>query len=132
MRTILLLSTMLFMGCAHQDPWTTGDTVLQGIYMAAVIADGHMTTQIQYHPNIREAGIIASEILGANPDTSDTWLYMGTLMITNYLIARALPQGWRSIWQVGTTVPHVLAVNDGHQMGLFGEPCTRHQKEYPC
>lgn len=128
----MLLPLVFLFGCASQDPWTTGDTVLQGIYTASALADGYMTTKIQDHPNIIENGMVAKEFLGPNPSTSDTWMYIGTLIITNYFIARALPTGWRSIWQVGTTTRHVLAVNHGHQIGLFGEPCTRNQEEHPC
>jgi hypothetical protein len=131
-RRVILLSLIILGGCAHSDPWTTGDTVLQTVYTASALADGYMTTKIQDHPNIIENGRIAKQFLGPNPSDSDTWMYIGTLIVTNYLIARALPQGWRSIWQVGTTIPHVLAVNSGHQMGLFATPCTRHQEEHPC
>lgn len=128
-RYVLLL---LLSGCASQDPWTTGDTVLQTLYTVSALADGHMTTLIQDHPNIEESGKVALQLLGPNPSDSDTWMYFGTLIISNYLIARMLPRGWRSMWQVGTTTRHVLAVNEGHQIGLFGEPCTRNQEEHPC
>lgn len=130
MRHFILL--FFLVGCAHQDPWTTDDTVWQGIYTATALADAHMTTKIQDHPNIEESGSIAKQVLGPNPTTSDTWMYFGTVIISNYFIARALPEGWRRIWQVGTTTRHALAVNDGHQIGLFGEPCTRNQEEHPC
>ena len=130
--TLMILSVLMAQGCAHQDEWTTGDTVMQSIYTVSALADGYMTTKIQDHPNIEENGAVALHILGPNPSTSDTWMYIGTLIVTNYLIARALPEGWRSIWQVGTTTRHVLAVNHGNQIGLFGEPCTRNQEEHPC
>lgn len=128
----LLIPLMFLFGCASQDPWTKSDTVWQSIYTVSALADGYMTEKIQYHPNIEENGKVALHFLGPNPSTSDTWMYFGTLIITNYIIARALPEGWRTIWQVGTTTRHVLAVNTGHQIGLFGEPCTRFQEEHPC
>ncbi len=131
-KIILLASVVCLMGCAHQDAWTTGDTVWEGIYIATLVADAHMTAEIQNHPNIREAGTIAKHALGQNPGTGETWLYMTTVGISHYLIARALPRGWRTFWQVGGIYNHGTAVNHGNQIGLFGEPCTRNQEEHPC
>ena len=130
MKKVLML--VLLSGCAHQDPWTSSDTVWQGVYTVSALADAHMTTKIQDHPNIEESGWLAKQALGPNPSTGDTWMYFGTLIVTNAIVARMLPEGWRRIWQVGTSTRHVLAVNDGHQIGIFGEPCTRNQEEYPC
>lgn len=132
MRIITILSLMMLTGCAHNDPWTTGDTVWQGIYVATAIADGYAATKIHEHPNIIEDGPIASAFLGQNPDPSDVWLYIGTSVLVHYAIARSLPEGWRTLWQVGGIWRHGNAVNDAHQMGLFGEPCTRHQDIAPC
>ncbi len=119
---------VLLSGCASQDPWTKGDTVWQGIAFATMIADANMTANIQHHPNIIEVGPIAKHALGQTPSTEGTWVYMGTVMLTNYLIARSLPKGWRTFWQVGAIYSHGAAVNNGHQLGLFSEPCT----VYPC
>ncbi len=132
MKTTTLLMSLVLTGCAHSDPWTTGDTVWQGIYMATAIADGVATSRIHEHPNIIENGEIAGAFLGQNPDPEDVWLYIGTSMVAHYFIARALPEGWRTFWQVGGIWRHGMAVNEANQLGLFGEPCTRHQEEHPC
>lgn len=130
MKRLILL--FLLTGCASQDPWTTGDTVLQSMVFITMIADADMTSRIQDHPNVWENGFIAQHALGRNPETTDTWLYMGTVMVSHYLIARALPTGWRTFWQVGAMWRHGSSVNTGHQTGLYGEPCTRHQENHPC
>ncbi len=130
MRIFILI--LFLSGCASQDPWTKSDTVLQGITFATMIADAHMTSKIQYHPNIWENGFIAQHALGRNPSTSDTWQYMGVVMLSHYLVARALPEGWRTFWQVGAMWRHGSSVNTGHQSGVYGEPCTRHQEKHPC
>lgn len=131
-RAALLLALAVLAGCAHQDEWTSGDTVLQGILIATVAADAYQTTKIQDHPNIVENGTIARAFMGSNPSTSDVLLYMGTVSISQYLIARALPQGWRTIFQVGNIWIHGQAVNQGQQIGLWATPCTRNQEEHPC
>ena len=129
MRWVLIV---LVSGCVNQDPWTTGDTVLEGIAIATMIADAHMTTQIQYHPNLEEIGRLPRHFLGANPETDETWLYFATWGVTHYLISRALPKGWRSAWQWYTIIETTASINNAHNMGVYGEPCTRHQDIHPC
>lgn len=119
---------ILLSGCASQDPWTKDDTAWQVIYTAALMTDAYQTTLIQDHPNIEESGAIARDILGANPGTGETWLYFTTVGITNWFIARALPEGWRRIWQVGNIARHGNAINNGIHIGIYKEPCTRN----PC
>jgi hypothetical protein len=121
---LLLIILVLLSGCASQDPWTRDDTVWQGIAFATMAMDAHMTTKIQDHPNIIENGPIAKHALGQTPSTGGTWMYMGTVMLSHYLIARALPHGWRTMWQVGGIYRHGMAIQNGRNLGLFNEPCT--------
>lgn len=134
MKKIICMSLLVFLsGCAHQDEWTRQDTWMQVALTAVIAADGYGTTKIQDHPNIIENGQIAKYALGRNPGDSDVWMYMTTVAISHYLIARALPKGWRSIWQGYYIARHGLAVNKGHQIGLFSQPCTTPvAKEFSC
>ena len=97
---------LVLMGCAHSDPWTTQDKWLQVGVTAVLAADAYTTSQIQYHPDVYEAGP-ARHILGSQPSTRDTYLYFTTLAISSYFISRALPARWRPYYQ-------------GSQIGLFG------------
>lgn len=128
----LVILIFCLSGCAHQDEWTTGDTVLESIYIATALADGYAATKIHEHPNIIESGKIAGTFLGQNPDPGDVWLYIGGNIVLHYVVARALPRGLRSMWQGVGIWRHGMAVNDANQLGLFGEPCTRHQDIAPC
>ena len=106
-------------GCAHQDSWTTQDTVLQSIYTATLVVDAIQTSEIQYHPDLEEGGVIARSVLGRNPSTSDTWQYFGSLAVTNYLVSRALPARWRPWWQ-GANIAHqttLIFSNCAHGLG---------------
>lgn len=132
MRALLLIALAGLAGCASQDEWTRRDTVFQGILVATVIADGIQTARIQDHPNIIESGTVASAFLGSNPSTTDVVLYMGTLSFSQWIIARALPRRWRTIWQVGNIWHHGLAVKHGDEAGLWATPCTRNQDIAPC
>lgn len=131
MRKLLPLLLVLS-GCAHTDEWTTGDTVWQGIATATMLADAYACAQIHKHPNIIEDGAIASAFIGQNPSPTDCYVYMSSVILSNWLISRMLPAGYRTMWQGFTIYRHGSAVNKANQIGLFGEPCTRHQEEHPC
>ena len=94
---LAILSAPL-VGCAHQDEWTNRDTKLQIAVTLAIAADGYTTSKIQYTDGMEETGP-AKQFLGLQPSTSDTWMYMGTLMISSYFVSRALPSKWRPYWQ---------------------------------
>ena len=96
---IIALAVLTLTGCAHSDPWSKRDTVLQVTYTGMVVIDAIQTSDIQYHDNLVEGGPIARRVLGANPSTSDTWQYLTTVAISHYLITRALPAKWRPWWQ---------------------------------
>lgn len=100
MRNILLVMIFWFLsGCAHGDPWTRQDTILQIGVTAAIACDAYTTTQIQYHEGVYENGPIAKHVLGPQPSTSDTYQFMATVALSNYLVSRALPAKWRPYWQ---------------------------------
>lgn len=108
----------LLSGCAHEDAWRTQDTVGQVVLTAVLIADAHSTSNIQYTPNVWEAGPIASKVLGLQPSTSDTWQYFTTLAISHYFITRAMPAKWRPYWQGFNTGAHAWAVWGNCEMNL--------------
>lgn len=108
--------TAALFGCAHQDEWTKTDTYMQAVVTAAYAADAYTTSKIQYHPELREEGP-AHFALGRQPSTSDTWMYFGTLAITNYFISRALPAKWRPFWQSVNIVAHGSAAFTNCQLG---------------
>ena len=100
---LYLLASM--QGCAHSDQWTKTDTTMQLIVTAAYAADAFTTSRIQDCPGLREEGL-ARHALGRQPSTSDTYLYFGTLAISNYFISRALPANWRPFWQFSWSILH--------------------------
>lgn len=110
MRTLLILTILLISGCAHNDPWTTRDTVLQVGVTTILVADAVTTSRIQYHDGLYEQGPVAKVFLGSQPSTSDTYMYFGTLIVSNYLISRALPAKWRPYWQVGSVAHNAYSV----------------------
>lgn len=114
--TLILSSSLL--GCAHSDPWTTRDTWMQVGVTTMLVADAITTSRIQDAPGVYEAGPLASKVLGSQPSTSDTYLYFGTIIITNYFITRALPAKWRPYWQGWEIAVHGYAVHNNCSKGL--------------
>ena len=117
MRTLLiLLGPLLMQGCAHSNEWTKTDTHMQLIVTAAYAADAYTTSKIQYDPLMQEEGL-ARHVLGRQPSTSDTYMYFGTLMLSNWLISRALPAQWRPFWQFTNFAAHGGAAIANCQQG---------------
>jgi len=106
----LIVAMFFISGCAHEDPWTTRDTVGQVVLSAALVADAYSTSNIQNVSGVWENGPIASHVLGQQPSTSDTWQYFTTLAISHYFISRALPAKWRPYWQYGNATFHAVWV----------------------
>ena len=115
--TFALLVFTSMLGCAHSDPWTKRDTIMQVGVTAVYVADAVTTSRIQYHEGVHEAGL-ARYALGSQPSTSDTYQYFGTLMISNWVISRALPAKWRPYWQGVNIAAHGSAAINNCQLGL--------------
>lgn len=113
---LLVLMCAALFGCAHSNEWTRTDTTMQLIVTAAYAADAYTTSKIQYNPLMQEEGL-ARHVLGRQPSTSDTYMYFGTLMLSNYLISRALPARWRPLWQFTNFAAHGGAAIANCQQG---------------
>lgn len=96
---------LVLSGCSSND-WSRSDTAWQITYTVAIAADAYTTTRIRHTPGVYESEPITRAVLGAQPGTAETWQYFGTLAVSHYLIARALPKRWRRYWQVGGTGYH--------------------------
>lgn len=117
MRYIILAIMFVLTGCAHQDEWTKQDTAMFIGASAAMVIDAVTTARIQYRPGIYEAGNIRY-VLGSQPSTSDTYLFFGTLIISNYFITKALPAKWRPYWQGSVIAIHSYAVRNNCELDL--------------
>ncbi len=118
MKYLMLIPVLFLFACASNDPWTKRDTALQLMATATYIGDAITTERIQYAPNVYEAGPLAKEFLGPQPSSSDTYLYFGTVIITSYLISRALPAKWRPYWQGWEAAIHGYAIKNNCDNGL--------------
>lgn len=119
---VLTLTMIVLSGCAHEDRWTRTDTGLYGAYVTTLVADGKTTSRIKDYPCLQESGIVARHILGAQPSNKDTAMYFGTLAISSYFIARALPKTMRKIYLSGNIAIHGYASASNYSS--FAEGCN--------
>ena len=118
-KQIICITALVFLsGCASTDQWTRQDTWMQVGVTAVIAADAYTTSKIQYTPGIYESGPIARQVLGLQPTTSDTYLYFGTLIISNYFITRMMPAKWRKYWQGWEMTAHGYAIVNNCNLGL--------------
>lgn len=90
------------------DPWTTGDTVRQGIVTALLIVDWSQTHYMATHncpsamPNcyvtFREDGN-ARAFVGSHPSVGQINNYFALAAVGHAAISYMLPRGWRDGWQ---------------------------------
>lgn len=85
---------------------------------AVILADAITTNRIQDNPYAEEVGPVARHFLGPQPNTDDTALYFGTVIITSYLVSRALPARWRRYWQWWEIGAHGYALKNSCDAGL--------------
>ena len=118
----LLIVVLCAQGCAHNDEWSRGDTDRFIAYAVAGAADTYTTSRFQYHPELEEANPIVAAAIGRNPSTSDLWQGWATVTISNYFIARALPEKWRKRYINTWTVAHgTLAIYNCGRLSKLGD-----------
>ena len=117
-RWAAIVLAALVTGCAHTDPWTERDTAMYSTVLATLVADGVTTSRIQDDPTLEEGGPVARYILGEQPSTTDTALYMGGLAIGYYFIGRAMPAEWRPWFYGFVILDHGSAVIRNCNHGL--------------
>jgi hypothetical protein len=98
---IAVLVSLAYHGRAHADEWRREDTYRELAVAAVLTMDAVQTAQYRHRDDIEEGTALTRSLIGKEPTGRDTALYFGTLAISHYLIARALPAKWRPYWQGG-------------------------------
>ena len=114
----LIAATILISGCAHQDPWTERDTAMFAAVVGVVAADMYSTNNIRSAPHIEENGPIARQVLGSQPQSSETAAYGLGLLAVYYTVGRALPERWRPWWFGFNMVDHGSALINNCKLDL--------------
>lgn len=97
---------------AEASDWKEHNTAMEVGYVIASVLDMNTTMDIRNHDNIEEVGP-AKVFLGANPEPLPTMVYFAATTAAHYAISRALPPGYREVWQgVTLTVESGMAFNN--------------------
>lgn len=97
---------------AEAAEWNDYNTAMEVGYVIASVIDMRTTMDIRNHDNIEERGP-AGYVLGRNPEPLPTVAYFAATTAAHYAISRALPSGYREVWQAVTlTVEGGYAVNN--------------------
>ena len=98
----------------EKNDWTHTDTALQLSYTALHIADWGQTLDIENHPDRFET----NPVLGRYPTRGEINTYFASTLALHWLIARLLPQKWRSQFQLGTIALEFDVISDNHSAGI--------------
>lgn len=116
MKKWLFIIILLFSSCASNHPWTRGDSIRQGVALAAIGIDWMQTRKIAMektsttyteHSNGSSSLVYNGRpkwnennpLLGKHPSIGRVNAYFLGSMIGNTAIAYFLPSGWRESWQ---------------------------------
>lgn len=94
LKTVGGVVLLLLVGCAS---WSTRDTVLEGVFAATMAVDAVQTV------GFAERGAETNFMLGARPSAAWTATYFVTATALHAAIAAALPDKWRTAWQLTFT-----------------------------
>lgn len=100
------------------DDWTKTNTKMELGYVAIATVDMFQTMDIKNHDDIHEANPIVRSVLGDNPERGQTAAYFAGAMAGHFLISRALPKGWREVFQTGTVIVQTGVVANNWALGL--------------
>ena len=121
MRVAVLLVLALFVlsmctGCAVNGDWSRRDTVLEVSWQVVNVLDAVSTSRLEDSPDwtllndgtgrrrrLEEASPITRAVIGPRPSKEDVYMWMATVGISHWLIARSLPPKWRP-WYQGASI----------------------------
>lgn len=100
------------------DDWREIDTKRQVAYTVIAIMDAGTTADIRNHDDIEEKAPITRQVLGRNPEPTETALYFTGMAIGNYVVSAVLPPKYRSYWQNTTIIVNGGIVANNYRIGL--------------
>lgn len=116
-RLTILALLLGFSSSVFADEWRVEDTYRQTITSVLIAVDWNQTLQIadECRFDIRHE---RNPILGKCPTHGEVNAYFATYLISNYLIARALPKDYRSAFQYIYIGHQAHTVNHNISVGL--------------
>jgi hypothetical protein len=106
-------------GCAYaSDPWTSGDTIRESVYLTMLAIDWGQTNNGLYTPHKDYEGYELNPIIGRHPTKTNLAIIIASTAIGHGIISYLLPEDWRAGFQYVTIGMEITAV--GHNSTVFG------------
>jgi len=109
-----IFMVFLLVGTAFAGEWTTQDAMMQGALSLSLGVDYLQTIEITRNDNYYETNLI----LGKHPTKTDVGLYFSGCLVGSYLIARALPRRYRTIFQGIVIGGQISTIIRNYQLGI--------------
>lgn len=114
MKRLLLILLAAAAPAFAQDSWTRGDTIRQGVIVAASAVDWLQTLDIQDHDCMWEQ----NPVMGHKPSRARVNEYFLASMGAHFVIARLLPRKWREGFQYLSIGMEVGMIAHNYHIGL--------------
>lgn len=115
MKAVLLAVLLLIAAPAQAfDDWEMHDKVLLGTAELTLAVDWLQTLEIAKSPRWTEANVI----LGKYPSVQKVNIYFASSMLLTYVMAEALPNGWRTGFLGGLTALEVAVIIHNSNAGI--------------
>jgi len=111
----IILTCLLFFGCATCDPWTKEQVLLQGTSLSLNVIDWGQTLDIVDRP---DEYYETNPILGKYPDRGEVNRYFACSMALKVLITHLLPSEYRKYWLGGNILVSGYYVQNNYRIGL--------------
>ena len=116
-------------GCAVNDSWSKRDTILEISWQVVNVMDAASTANLENTPSwqpvgdgrmrrLEEHSPLTRAVIGPRPSSEDVYVWMATVGISHWLIARALPPKWRPWYQGASILVSGEAVKGNCDHGL--------------
>jgi len=88
---VILASLMLFVGCAHTEPWSKESKMFYGTSVAVQMVDYLQTRSTIGDPQFEES----NNMVAGQPDEGQLVLYMIQTNVAKFIVANVLPDKYR-------------------------------------
>jgi len=124
---MILMPTKIF---AWFDKWTTGDTILQSVFIGTMLIDWGQTNWITDNPVIveyyGEANSLkrttlheeSNPILGKHPSKKKIAIYFSSCIISHTAISYVLPKPYRNIFQISGIAFEIYITSENYNANV--------------
>ena len=111
---VLALLSAALNACHASEALSAADKIRESLVLTTYAIDCLQTLDIKNHPGMREI----NPVLGEHPSDKRIVGYFAVMSVLHVGIARALPEGWRGVWQYSTIAFEIAVINRNKTLGI--------------